>query len=106
MSDRIRFHDDLDDERRFRTFHVLNDDNRERLGIEGDFSLPSERAIRSLEQIIERRGKQLTLRCDNGTEYINQNLIDYSTQKLITLLYIHPVKPTQNAYVERFSRTV
>ncbi len=63
-------------------------------------------AIRSLEQIIEWRGKPLALRCDNGPEYISQNLIDWATQKQITLLYIQPGKPTQNAYVERFNRTV
>ena len=98
--------DSLDDGRRFRTFNVLDDYNREGLGIEVDFSLPSERVIRSLEQIIEWRGKPLALRCDNGPEYISQNLIDWATQKQITLLYIQPGKPTQNAYVERFNRTV
>ena len=71
-----------------------------------DFSLPSERVIRSLEQIIEWRGKPLALRCDNGPEYISQTLIDWASQKQITLLYIQPGKPTQNAYVERFNRTV
>jgi putative transposase len=98
--------DSLDDGRRFRTFNVLDDYNREGLGIEVDFSLPSERVIRSLERIIEWRGKPLALRCDNGPEYISQNLIDWATQKQITLLYIQPGKPTQNAYVERFNRTV
>lgn len=98
--------DSLGDGRRFRTFNVLDDYNREGLGIEVDFSLPSGRVIRSLEQIIEWRGKPLALRCDNGPEYISQNLIDWATQKQITLLYIQPGKPTQNAYVERFNRTV
>ena len=98
--------DSLDDGRRFRTFNVLDDYNREGLGIEVDLSLPSERVIRSLEQIIEWRGKPLALRCDNGPEYISQNLIDWATQMQITLLYIQPGKPTQNAYVERFNRTV
>ena len=33
--------DSLGDQRRFRTVNVLDDYNRERLGIEVDFSLPS-----------------------------------------------------------------
>ena len=41
--------DSLGDQRRFRTFDVLDDYNREGLGIEVDFSLPSGRVIRSLE---------------------------------------------------------
>ena len=71
--------DSLGDGRRFRTFNVLDDYNREGLGIEVDFSLPSGRVIRSLEQIIEWRGKPLALRCDNGPEHISQNLIDWAT---------------------------
>jgi putative transposase len=48
--------DSLGDGRRFRTFNVLDDYNREGLGIEVDISLPSGRAIRSLEQIMSGAG--------------------------------------------------
>ena len=40
-----------------RTFNVLDDFNREGLGIDVDLSLPSARVQRSLDQIIEERGK-------------------------------------------------
>lgn len=98
--------DSLDGGRQFRTFNVLDDYNREGLGIEVDFSLPAARVIRSLERIIEWRGKPQALRCDNGPEYLSHQLIDWANQRQITLLYIQPGKPTQNAYVERFNRTV
>lgn len=49
--------DQLADGRSIRFFNVINDFNRERLGIEVDFSLPSERVIRSLYQTIEWRGE-------------------------------------------------
>ncbi|WIO73920.1 IS3 family transposase [Porticoccaceae bacterium LTM1] len=98
--------DGLIDGRSLRTFNVLDDYNREGLGIEVDLSLPSSRVIRSLEQIIEWRGKPMAIRCDNGPEYISQKLIDWATEQRITLLYIQPGKPTQNAYIERFNRTV
>ena len=97
--------DSLADGRTLRTFNVLDDYNREGLGIEVDLSLPSERVIRSLEQIIEWRGKPLAIRCDNGPEYIAQALVDWANKWRITLMYIQPGKPTQNAYVERFNRT-
>lgn len=98
--------DSLVDGRSLRTFNVLDDYNREGLGIDVDLSLPSARVIRSLEQIIEWRGKPNAIRCDNGPEYIAQALIDWANEKRITLMYIQPGKPTQNAYVERFNRTV
>ena len=85
---------------------MIDDYNREGLGIEVDLSLTSERVIRILENIIEWRGKPSAIRCDNGTEYIAQALIDWANERQITLLYIQPGKPTQNAYVERFNRTV
>jgi putative transposase len=58
-------HDQLDDGRCFRLLNVIDDFNREALGIEIDFSLPAERVIRALEQIIEWRGKPAAIRCDN-----------------------------------------
>ena len=97
--------DSLTDGRSLRTFNVVDDYNREGLGIEVDFSLPSTRVIRSLEQLIEWRGKPDALRCDNGSEYISQALRDWTMEQQITLLYIQPGKPTQNAYIERFNRT-
>jgi len=39
--------------------NVIDDYNREALGMEIDFSLPSERVIRALKQIIEWRGRSL-----------------------------------------------
>ena len=98
--------DSLSDGRALRTFNVLDDYDREGLGIEVDLSLPSARVVRTLEQIIEWRGKPQAIRCDNGPEYIAQTLIDWANDQQITLLYIQPGKPTQNAYIERFNRTV
>ena len=50
-------HDQLADGRTFRLFNVIDDYNREALGIEIDFSLPPERVIRELKQIVSWRGK-------------------------------------------------
>jgi putative transposase len=99
-------HDQLTDGRTFRLFNVIDEFNREALGIEVDFSLPSERVIRSLDQIIEWRGKPKFLRCDNGPEYISATLIEWANRKGIRMEYIQPGKPQQNDYVERFNRTV
>jgi len=45
-------HDQLQDDRKFRLLNVIDDYNREALGIEVNFSLPSERVIREFKQII------------------------------------------------------
>lgn len=99
-------HDQLSDQRSYRLFNVIDDHNREALGIEVDLSLPTTRVIRALEQIIEWRGKPKQLRCDNGPEYISHTLKLWARENNIELCYIQPGNPQQNAYIERFNRTV
>lgn len=99
-------HDRLSDDRAFRLFNVIDDYNREGLGIEVDFSLPAERVVRSLEQIIEWRGAPKVIRCDNGPEYISGTLMAWAKDRRIDIEYIQPGKPQQNAYIERYNRTV
>ena len=98
-------HDNLMNGRNFRSFNVIDDFNRECLAIEVDFSLPTERVIRALEQVMEWRGKPRAIRCDNGPEYISHKLIAWAEKHNIQLNYIQPGNPQQNAYVERFNRT-
>ncbi len=50
-------HDQLGNGRSFRLLNVIDDYNRDGLDIEIDFSLPSERVTRTLDRIIEWRGK-------------------------------------------------
>jgi len=69
-------HDELEDGRKFRLLNILDDFNREGLEIEVDFSLPALRVIRTLERIIEQRGRPKNIRCDNGPEYISGALQD------------------------------
>ena len=99
-------HDQLDNGRSFRLFNVIDDFNREGLAIEVDFSLPSERVVRTLNQIIEWRGKPKQLRSDNGPEYISSVLATWAEKHGVELKFIQPGNPQQNAYVERYNRTV
>lgn len=99
-------HDDLTDGRGFRLFNVIDDYNLEALTVEVDFSLPAQRVIRSLNQLIGYRGKPDQVRCDNGPEYISNALKNWALDQGITITYIEPGKPQQNAYVERYNRTM
>ena len=99
-------HDQLSDGRSFRLFNVIDDFNREALAIDIDLSLPGERVVRALNQVIEWRGKPLAIRSDNGPEYIGSTLVNGAEQHGIRLEHIQPGKPQQNAYIERYNRTV
>ncbi len=99
-------HDQLNDGHSFRCFNVIDDFNREALAMEIDFSLPAERVIRTLDQIIEWRGRPSVLRCDNGPEFQSAALHQWASKHGIRIEFIQPGNPQQNAYIERFNRTV
>ena len=92
-------------DRRFRTFNVVDDFNREVLAIEVDFNLPAARVVRTLERIAAERGYPLKLRLDNGPELVSVTLADWAEQHSVTLEFIKPGKPMQNGFIERFNRT-
>ena len=93
--------DSLVDGRKFRLLNVIDDFNRESLAIEADTSLPSQRVIRVLEGLLNQRGKPADIRTDNGPEFISHKLQQWCEEKQITLQFIQPGKPMQNAYIER-----
>ena len=89
--------DGLGDGGAFRLLNVLDDFNREGLGIAVDFSLPAERVIRSLDRIIEWRGKPSTIWVDSGPQYISGKLLEWAEKQGVTIQYIQPGQPQQNA---------
>lgn len=90
--------------RRFRTLNVLDENVREGLAIEIETSLPAERVIRVLEQVVAWRGRPQAIRLDNGPELIAERFMSWSGERGIELRYIQRGKPDQNAFIERFNR--
>ncbi len=96
-------HDSLWDGRKYRLLNIIDDYNREVLAIEADISLPTMRVIRVLERLKSTRGLPEMIRVDNGPEFISYKLDNWCKEHKITIAFIQPGKPTQNAYVERFN---
>ena len=88
-----------------RVLNVIEDYNREYLGYDVARSLPAERVIRTLDDLIDFYGKPRRIRIDNGPEYRSDALTLWAQKQKIKLLFIEPGKPTQNSYIERFNRT-
>ena len=97
--------DALADGRRFRTFNVVDDFNREVLHIEVDTSITSGRLVRIFERLRSERGLPQVLRTDNGPEFLGELLVSWAKRTGMAIQYIQPGKSNQNAYVERFNRT-
>ena len=90
---------------RFRTLYVLDEGVREGLAIEIDTSLPAERVIRVLEQVVRWRGQPQAIRLDNGPEFIAERFMAWCAERAIQVWHIQPGKPDQNALIERYNRT-
>jgi len=97
--------DSLTSGRRFRTFNVIDDFNREALAIEIDTSLPSSRVVQTLLRLFETYGKPHTIRMDNGPEFTSIELEGFCEAHGVKLGFIQKGKPTQNAFIERFNRS-
>lgn len=97
--------DTLYDGRPFRTLNVMDEGNREALRIECGTSIPSQRLVRVMEQLVEVYGRPQAIRLDNGPEMTSQGFTDWAKQQGIQLMFIQPGKPNQNAYIERFNKS-
>lgn len=64
-------HDQLEVGKSFRLFNVIDDLNCNAIDIEIDSSLPSERFIGDLKEIIAWQRKSKVIWCNNVTEYIS-----------------------------------
>jgi putative transposase len=97
--------DSFEDGRTVRILNIIDDYNRECLSIDAGISIGSNRVTRILDWIIERRGKPIQIRTDNGPEFTSHHYVDWCEQNQIQPKYIQPGKPNQNGFVERFNRT-
>lgn len=97
--------DQLANGRRFRILNIVDDYSRECVGQIVDTSISGARLACFLEQLGCKRGLPKTLVCDNGTELTSKAMFFWSRRSSVTLHFIQPGKPTQNAFVESFNGT-
>ncbi len=95
--------DTLADGRCFRTLNVLDIVTHECLAIEVDTSLPGQRVVRVLDQLVATYGAPKQITIDNGPEFADQLLDAWAYAHSVTLDFIEPGKPTQNGYLECFN---
>ena len=95
--------DALSSGRRFRVLNIVDDFSKLSPAIEVDTSLPGLRVIRTLERAIDLHGKPKLIVMDNGPEFTCKALDQWAWTQGISLHWIDPGKPVQNAYVESFN---
>jgi putative transposase len=95
--------DSLADGRRFRALTIVDDWTRECPVIEVDTSLSGQRVVRVLERLIGERGLPSMLVMDNGPEFAGTAVDQWAAARGVTLHFITPGKPVENAYIESFN---
>jgi len=90
---------------KLRILKVVDDCTRESLALWCDFSITAEKVTEILEQVIHQRGKPQQIRVDNGPEFTSKSFALWCQKQAITIKYIQPGRPMQNAYIERLNRT-
>lgn len=92
--------DQLSNGRRFRVLNVMDDYLREMVGQLVSVAISGRQVARFLDQLMEERGKTNKVTCDNGTEFTSKAMFFWSKEAGVTLSFIQPGKPTQNAFLE------
>ena len=95
--------DALSNGRALRALTMVDSFTRECPAIEVAMGISSRQVTRTLERVIQERGKPKALRCDNGPEFTSRHFIGWCADKGIELVHIQPGKPMQNGYVESFN---
>lgn len=95
--------DTLGDGRTFRIFSVVDDFTRACVLQVVDLALPAARLLRAFDRCAEHRDLAPTLVCDNGSEFTSQAFDQWAHLRGVTLQFIRPGKPVENAYIESFN---
>lgn len=88
--------------RKIRLLSVIDVFTREALALEVDTSLPASRVVRVLDRLASERPLPAQIVLDNGPELISRVLEEWAHRQAVTLHFIDPGKPIQNAHCERF----
>jgi len=95
--------DQLADCRRFRVLNIVDDHSRFCPGQIVDVSIPGARVARFLDDLAQRVGLPEEIILDNGPEGTSKAMFDWSERTGVSLRFIEPGKPVQNAFVESFN---
>ena len=88
--------------RKLRVLSIIDVFTREALALEVDTSLPGTRVVRVLDRLLGEREQPTQLVLDNGPELISRALEEWAHDHKVTLHFIDPGKPIQNAHCESF----
>ena len=98
-------HDSTVGGRRIRALTIVNQFTRECPAIEVDTSTTGQRVVRVLDRLSETHGLPQALVMDNGPEFTGKAMEAWAQRSGVRLHFITPGKPTENGYIESFTKS-
>jgi len=95
--------DRLADGRSLKCLTVVDDATQESVTIHPDTAISGAYVTRILDRVKQERGLPKVIRSDNGREFCGRAMAIWAHQNSVSLRFIEPGKPNQNAYVESFN---
>ena len=95
--------DALADGRKLRCLTIVDAFTRECPAVEVDTSRPGERVVRLIDRLVATRGTPTAITVDNGPELAGKALDAWAYRHGVSLDFITPGKPVENAYAESFN---
>jgi putative transposase len=96
--------DSFESGRRFRVFALKDLFTHESICLFAERSIPGQTVANKLDDVIRERGsKPKSIICDNGTEFTCKAMDQWEHRTGVTLQFIEPGKPIQNAFIESFN---
>ncbi|EMO91158.1 integrase core domain protein [Leptospira noguchii str. 2001034031] len=83
--------------------NIIDDYGRLAIATQPEFSIPSERVVRILNEGIEIYGLPKQIVVDNGPEFTSRSFLKWAQEKEIDIHFTTLGKPTENAFIEGFN---
>ena len=92
-------------QQKVRIVNVMDECSRMALWTEAHENISAKTLIDVLNKVVAWRGLPAYIRCDNGPEFISEDLAKWAKDK-VEIRFIQPGKPSQNGLIERLNGTL
>ena len=92
-------------QQKVRIVNVMDECSRMALWTEAHENISARTLIDVLNKVVAWRGLPAYIRCDNGPEFISEDLAKWAKDR-VEIRFIQPGKPSQNGLIERLNGTL
>jgi len=93
-------------EQKVRIVNIIDERSRRALWTEAHHNIGAKTLTDILDKVVEWRGAPSYIRCDNGPEFISEQLSQWADKNQVDIRFTQPGKPTQNGLIERLNGTL